>query len=118
MTLLIVDLLQFSVCYKIRCKPMHPVNDDLPGPYVPVQVTCKAKVALRYNYAAPHCRTSQYRCTFVPLSVSLWNDLDDPVFNGVGLEGFKSMDNVFFICQSCSIATIILLIFPFSFFCL
>ena len=26
----------------------------------------------------------------LPLSVSLWNDLSDPVFDGVGLEGFKS----------------------------
>ena len=22
--------------YKIRCNPMHPLNDALPGPYVPV----------------------------------------------------------------------------------
>ena len=22
--------------YKIRCKPMHPLNGALPGPYVPV----------------------------------------------------------------------------------
>ena len=25
-----------------------------------------------------------------PFSVSLWNDLADPVFDGVGLAGFKS----------------------------
>ena len=25
--------------YKIRCDPMHPLNDALPGPYVPVRVT-------------------------------------------------------------------------------
>ena len=31
--------------------------------------------------------------TFVPLSVSLWNDLADSVFDGVGLAGFKSMAN-------------------------
>ena len=47
-------------------------------------------VAHRYTYAPPRCRTSQYRMTFVPLSVSLWNDLVDPVFDGVGLAGFKS----------------------------
>ena len=28
--------------------------------------------------------------TFIHFSVSLWNDLGDPVFDGVGLEGFKS----------------------------
>ena len=63
--------------YKIRCNPMHPLNDALPGQYVPVRVTRGALVAhVGYTYAAPRCRTSQYRRTFVPLSVSLWNDLD------------------------------------------
>ena len=32
---------------------------------------------------------SQYRRTIIPLSVSLWNDLANPVFGGVVLEGFK-----------------------------
>ena len=40
-------------------------------------------------------KTSQYRRTFSPLSVSLWNDLCDPVFDGVGLAGFKSWANAF-----------------------
>ena len=68
---------------------MHPLNDALPGPYVPVWVTRGALVA-RYTYAPPRRRTSAHRRTFVPLSVSLWNDLADPVFDGVGLAGFKS----------------------------
>ena len=75
------------ILYKIRCYPMHPLNDAQPGPYVPVRVTRGALVAHRYTYAAPRCRTSQ---TFVPLSVSLWNELADPVFDGAGLAGFKS----------------------------
>ena len=33
--------------------------------------------------------------TFIPLSVSLWNDLGYPVFDGVGLAGFKSYANAF-----------------------
>ena len=33
--------------HKIRCNPMHPLNDVLPGPYVPVQVTRGALVAHR-----------------------------------------------------------------------
>ena len=41
------------------------------------------------------CRTSQYGRTFSPFSVSLWNDLSDPMFNGVGLAGFKSRANAF-----------------------
>ena len=81
--------------YKIRCNPMHPLNDAVPGPYVPVRVTRGALVAHRYTYAPPRCRTSQYRRTFVSLSVSLWNDLADPVFNGVGLADFKSRANAF-----------------------
>ena len=28
--------------------------------------------------------------------MSLWNDLGDPVFDGVGLAGFKSRANMFF----------------------
>ena len=38
-------------------------------------------------------RTSQYSRTFITLSVSLWNDLANPVFDGVGLAGFKSRAN-------------------------
>ena len=75
--------------YKIRCNPVHPLNGALPGPYVPVRVTLGALVAHRYTYAPPRCRTSQYSRTFIPLS-ALWNDLCDPVFDGVGLSGFKS----------------------------
>ena len=43
----------------------------------------------------PRCRTSQYRRTFILLSASLWSDLVDPVFDGVGLAGFKSRSNAF-----------------------
>ena len=31
----------------------------------------------------------------MPFSVSLWNDLSDPMFGGVGLAGFKSRANAF-----------------------
>ena len=65
--------------YKIRCNPMHPLNGALPGPYVLVRVTRCALVAYRYTYAPPRCWTSQYLLTSIPLSVSLWNDLADPV---------------------------------------
>ena len=81
--------------YKIRCNPMHPLNGTLPGPYVLVQVTRGALVAHRYTYAPPRCRTSQYSSIFILLSASFWNDLAHPVFDGVGLTGFKSMDNAF-----------------------
>ena len=57
---------------------------------MPAHVTRGALVAHRHSFAPPRCRTSQYRRIFVLLSVSLWNDLSDPVFDGVGLAGFKS----------------------------
>ena len=94
--------------YKIRCNPMHPLNDALPGPCVPVLVTCGALVAHRYTYAPPRCRTSQYRRTFIALSVSLWNDLDGPVFDGVGLACFKSRPMPFY-WPSCSLPFCLLL---------
>ena len=81
--------------YKVRCNPMHPLNGALPGQYVPVRVTRGALVAHRYSYAPPRCRTSQYSRTFIPLSVSLWNNLSNPVFDGEGLAGFKSRANAF-----------------------
>ena len=81
--------------YKIRCTPMHPLNGALPGPYVPVRVTRGALVAHQYTYAPSRCGTSQYRRTFIPFSVSLWNDLANPVLDGVGLAGFKSRVNAF-----------------------
>ena len=70
---------------------MHPLNDAVPGPDVPVRVTSSALVAHRYTHAPPRTRNSQYRRTFVPL----WNHLADPVFDGVGLERFKSRGNAF-----------------------
>ena len=81
--------------YKIRCNPKHPLCGALPVPYVPVRVTRGALIAHRYTFAPPRCRTSQYHRTFTSLSVSLWNDLIDPVFDGVGLAGFKSRSNAF-----------------------
>ena len=35
----------------------------------------------------------QYRRTIILLSVSLWNDLANPVLDIVGLSGFKSKAN-------------------------
>ena len=79
-----------STLYKIRCNPMHPLNGALSESYVPVRVTRGALVAHLYTYVPPRCRTSQYRRTFIHLSVSLWNDLADPVFDIVLLACFKS----------------------------
>ena len=79
--------------YKIRCNPVHPLNGALPRPCMPVWVTRCALVTHRYTYAPPRCKTLQYSRTDIPFSVSLWNDLANSVFDGVGLAGFKSRAN-------------------------
>ena len=81
--------------FKIKSNQMHPLSGALPLPYVPARVTRGSLVAHRHSFAPPRCRTSQCRRSFVPLSVSLWNDLSDPVFDGVGLASFKSRANAF-----------------------
>ena len=86
---------ELCMLYKITCNPMHPLCGALLVPYVPFRVTLGTLIAHRYTYAPPRCRTSQYRMTFISLSVSLWNYLVDPVFDGVGLAGFKSRSNAF-----------------------
>ena len=77
--------------YKIRCKTLHHLYGAL---NVPVRVTRGAVIAHRFTYAPPRCRTSQYSRTFITFSVSLFNNLSDRVFDGVGLAGFKSRANV------------------------
>ena len=76
--------------YKIRCNTLHPLYGALTGPYVPVRVTRGAVIAHRFSYEPHRGRTLQYSRTFIPFSVSLRNDLSDPVFDGVGMAGFKS----------------------------
>ena len=86
--------------HNIRCYPVHPLNGAIPGPYVPARVTRGALVAHRYTYAPPRCRTSQYSRTFIHFSVSLWKDLANPVFDDVGLAGFKGRTNAFLFAQA------------------
>ena len=81
--------------FKNKTNPMHPLSGALPLPYVPACVTLGALIAHRHSVAPPHCRTYQHCRSFVPLSVSLWNDLSDPVFDAVGLASFKSRANAF-----------------------
>ena len=97
-----VQLYPSSICianlcmlFKIKSNPMHPFSGALPLPYAPARVTLGAFVAHRHSFAPPRGRTSQYRRSFVPLSVSLWNAVSEPVFDGVGLAGFKSRANAF-----------------------
>ena len=54
------------------------------------RATRGALVSHRYTHASRRCRISQYRSTFILLSVSLWIDLADSVLDDVILAGFKS----------------------------
>ena len=56
--------------YKIICYPKHPLCGAIPVPYVPVRVSRGALIAHGCTFAPPRCRTSQYRRTFNPLSLS------------------------------------------------
>ena len=62
---------------------------------MPARGTSGAFVCHRHSFASLLCRISQYLITFIPLAMSLWNDLSDPVFDGVGRSGFKSKPNAF-----------------------
>ena len=86
---------KLCMIFKIKSNPMHPLSGALPLPYVPARVTRGALVAHWHSFAPPRCSTSQYLRSFVLLSVSLSNDLSDPVFDCVGRADFKSIANVF-----------------------
>ena len=115
MTLLNVDPWQSCECFmRSGLTQCTLLNGALPGPYVPVRVTRGALVAHRYINAPPRCRTSQYSRTFIPLSVSLYNDLANPVFDAVGLAQCFLHCQCFFIGPSCSIHTIVFYSFSLS----
>ena len=104
--------------YKIRCNLVHPLNGALPGPYVPVRVTRGALVAHRDTYASPHCRTSLYTRTFIPLSVSLWNDLANPALDGIYWRVSRTGPMIFYWPTLLYPNFSLLLFFPFFSFCL
>ena len=85
------------------------------GMHMTGRVTHGALVPYRYSYASHLCRSSQYRMTFIPLLVSLLNDLGDPIFDGGGLAGLKSRANAIY-WPSCLLH--FFTVFPFSSFIL
>ena len=106
-TLLIIDLLQFCV---------YPLNDALPGAYVPVRVTC----------GVPG-RTSVYLCAtslqnhavpydfYSPLSVPLERSCS-PHIRRCGTGVFQEQGQCYFIGLSCSFPTIVFCYFSLSLF--
>ena len=97
--IILLLIFRITAIFKVKRKVEKLLFENIPVPYVPARVTRGALVAHRYTYAPPRCRTSQYRRSFIPLSVSLCNDLADPVFDGVGVAGFKSRANALLLAQ-------------------
>ena len=94
-TLLIVDLWQNCVCCIRSGVTLCTLLIVL---YLDRMCQCgytRCSGCNRYAHAPPRRRTSQYRRIFIPLSVSLWTDFAELLFNGVGLEGFRSRANDF-----------------------
>ena len=85
-TLNIVDLWQ----HYVYCTRSRSVQD---------RVTRGALVAHRYTYSMC-CLAAEPSRTFIALSVSLLNDVGDPIFDGVGLAGFNSRVNVFLLANN------------------
>ena len=79
------------ILYNISSNPMHPLFGAVPGKYVPLRVTRGALIAHLYTRAPPRRSSSQDFYSFV--GISLWNDLGNPVFDGIGLASFKSRAN-------------------------
>ena len=105
---------RICMLYTIRCNLMHPLYGALPVLYVSVKITCCALLAHWYTYAPSCCRFSKYHKTSIPFSVSMWNDLADPVFDVVGLVCYKSRADAFFIDQA-AFSFFIFYCFPFLF---
>ena len=85
------------------------MHGALPGPYVPVRVTRGA-----VHLCTASLQNLAVQRDFILFSVSLWNDLANPVFDAVGLAGFKSSANAFCIHLRCSIPTLVFYNFSLS----
>ena len=94
--------------YKFRCKSMELFLVLCECRLCQCGIHAVALVTNQYTYA-PCCWTSQYRMTFIPFLVSLWNDLGDPVFDVVVV-----MTYVLFIGLRCSLPTVFSLSYLFG----
>ena len=85
---------------------MRPLSGALPLPYVLGTHCWRVLLMVLWLLLGPcsHLIVGLFSITeplcHVPRSVSLWNDLSDPVFDGVGLAGFKSRANAVLLAWS------------------
>ena len=78
--------------YKIFQNVAHPLNSLL-TPFVYARLTRAAVAAHEYCLTRPRHCTEQYRRSFLPRAIELWNELDAEVFESGGLCGFKRCVN-------------------------
>ena len=111
-TLHIADLWQYYIyCIRMGWNQMHPHHGALPGSYVTVRVTNRSLVVHHYNCTPPpRCRTSQYRKTFNPLSVSMWRAWWPCIrWSGTTRRGLKEQGACFFFyCLGCCSLSLLL----------
>ena len=79
--------------HKIRGNVAHPLNADLPQPYVPPRALRRHVRDHAHQLSPVYCRTVQYQRTFVPRISQLWNTLGQNVDFDAGLQKFKTTAN-------------------------
>ena len=88
-----------SICGSLMYAVQDQVQPDAPSLWCSSCTVCpRAGYTLRCDCTLVHLcasslQTLQYHMTFNLLSVTLWNDLGDPVLDGVELAHFKSRAN-------------------------
>ena len=118
-SLLIIDPWQYCACCirsgLIRCTLLMVLNLDCM-----CQCRLHEVLWLHIGILMGHL-TAEPRSTaglLFPSHTPLWNDLAGPIFNYVGLVGFKSRGTVFYWPKLLCLYNSLLLFFPFSSFCL
>ena len=82
--------------YEISCNPMHTLYGALPVKYMcqcALHAVLWSHIGILMRILA--AESGSTAGPFIPHSVFPYNDLADPVFDGVGIQGFKSRDNAF-----------------------
>ena len=101
--------------YKIRCKPVHPLNGARMCQCGLHAVLWSHIGTLMHRLAAEPCNIAEL---LIPFSLSLWNDHANPVFDGVGLVGSRAGPMFLYWPRLLYPYYSLLLFFPFSYFCL
>ena len=78
--------------YKFFFSENHPLSGAIPPIAVHRKPTRASLVAHEFNLTNVRCSTEQFKRSFIPFSVSVWNDLPSHCFGGSLVE-FKKLVN-------------------------